>query len=182
MSGIAYSFVVFEIARHPDAQRRLCDELLGLEKHLKVPHPQGPTDIPSSRELESLPYLNAVIKESLRLRGTLPTPNPRLTPKGKLTTIGGYKNIPGGVRINSFAWCLHRNEAVYPNPEEWKPERWLGDRDTRKEQERWFWTFGSGSRMCLGDNLAMESKCRPVPKLVSPLCRIFILYRRRADS
>ena len=75
-----------------------------------------------------------------------------------MTVIGPYENIPPGVRVSCFAWCLHRNGAVYPNPEEWLPGRWLGDPADREEMEKWFWAFGSGSRSCMGRNVAMESK------------------------
>ncbi len=99
-----------------------------------------------------------MIEESLRLRGTLPTPNPRVTPSCKESKIGSYDGLPGGVRVSSFVWCLHRNDAVFPDSEHWRPERWLGQLGDQAEQEKWFWTFGGGSRMCLGDNLAMESE------------------------
>lgn len=158
-TGIAYTFIVYELSRHPEAQRDLRNELLSIRKPLRFPGPRGDLTLPTPKELDSLPLLNAMIKESLRLRGTLPTPAPRISPHDKKTTIGQYENIPGGVRINSFAWCLHRNEVVFPSAEEWRPERWLGDKANRMEQEKWFWAFGSGSRMCLGDHLSMESMC-----------------------
>ena len=119
---------------------------------------EDPTELPSPPDLESLPLLNAVIKESLRLRGTLPTPNPRVTPPNKTTTIGPYNKIPSGVRVNNYAWCLHRNEAVFPDCQNWRPERWLGRLGDVAEQEKWFWAFGTGSRRCLGENLAYESR------------------------
>ena len=158
--GIAYTFVIYQISRKPEIQRDLREELTTLRKPLQLPFPHGASDLPSPKELDSLPLLNAVIKESLRLRGTLPTPSPRVTPQNKKTTIGKYSNIPGGVRVSCFAWCLHRNEAVFPNPEEWQPQRWLGNKEDRTEQEKWFWTFSSGSRMCIGDSLSMESKLK----------------------
>ena len=114
--------------------------------------------MPSAETLESLPLLQAVIKESLRLRNTVPTANPRRTPQKRKTSIGPYQDIPPGVRINCFAWCLHRNQAVYSDPEEWQPQRWLGDPMDVEKREKWFWTWGSGSRSCIGQNLAMESK------------------------
>lgn len=113
--------------------------------------------LPTSETLENLPYLHAVLKESIRLRGNTPTPNPRLTPANTTTSLGSYDNVPPGVRVSAFAWCLHRNESVFPNPEAWIPDRWLHlTKEEAVEKEKWFWGFGSGSRMCLGKNLAME--------------------------
>lgn len=145
------------LSEHPDVQTRLRDELRS------VPHPffscsgTSQPSLPSPRSLECLPYLHAVIKESLRLRGAVATPNPRLTPRGTTIALGDHFKIPSGVRISTYAWCLHRNEHVFPNAEAFSPERWLDrDKATAEQMERWFWAFGSGSRMCLGRNLAME--------------------------
>jgi len=72
-------------------------------------------------------------------------------------TLGPYSNIPPGVRISTYAWCLHRNEDVFPDAEKFIPVRWLHrGKEQAEVMERWFWAFGSGSRMCLGRNLAME--------------------------
>lgn len=115
--------------------------------------------LPSAKSLESLPYLNAVLKESIRLRGNVPTSNPRVTPAGTLAKLGPYANIPPGVRVSAFAWCLHRREEVFPDAEAWIPNRWLGENQqfAPGDQDRWFWAFGTGSRRCLGQNLALES-------------------------
>ncbi|KAL8637389.1 MAG: hypothetical protein Q9228_005330 [Teloschistes exilis] len=154
--GIAFTGILSDISSHPHIQEKLHTELTTIANPLKLPLSDDPSDLPSATELESLPLLNAIIKESLRLRGAQPVPNPRVTPFNEPTQIGPYEKIPGGVRVNCFAWCLHRNEAVFPDCESWRPERWLGGYGDRAEQEKWFWAFGSGSRKCLGDNLAME--------------------------
>jgi cytochrome P450 len=107
--------------------------------------------LPHAKEIDALPLLHAVVKESLRLRPTVPVGQPRLTPHGT-TTLGGYGGIPENVQVNAFAWSIHRNPEMFPCPEQWKPERWLvndnidkGDGDDSKD--RWFWAFGSGPRM-----------------------------------
>jgi cytochrome P450 len=116
--------------------------------------------------LEKLPLLNAVIKESLRLRITKPVSNPRLTPHGTEIEIESYK-LPSGVRMNTFPWSVHQNEDVFYRAREWIPERWMETPDSLEAPRgpgpiqadgRAFWAFGSGSRMCTGVNLAMESQ------------------------
>lgn len=121
------------------------------ERRAKLPTPQA---------LESLPLLSAVIKESLRLRNTSPTLNPRVTPKGRKVTLGPCDNVPAGTRVGAYAWSLHRNEEGYPDPLTWDPKRWIVDPSDPKAgaRDRWWWAFGSGSRQCLGQNLALESK------------------------
>ncbi|CEJ62615.1 hypothetical protein PMG11_11112 [Penicillium brasilianum] len=158
--GIVFSFVLLYIARHPKAQKRLHEELRSMTGVFR-PNNNSEDSMPSAKDLESLPYLNAVLRESIRLRGNVPTSNPRYTPAGTATTLGPYKNIPPGVRISAFAWCLHRNEDIFPDAEAWIPERWLNEDKTKFEPgelERWFWAFGTGSRRCLGQNLALESE------------------------
>jgi cytochrome P450 len=156
------AYVLWQVSRHKDAQTRIRGEL---EKHMpKLMCPRsrergGMAFISSPETLDQLQYLNAVIKESLRLRNTAPTSNPRLTPGNKTTRIGPYDGIPGGVRISAFAWCLHRQDIVFEQAEEWNPDRWLSqDEDKLAEMNRWDWTFGSGSRMCLGRHLAWQCK------------------------
>ncbi|RFU28663.1 hypothetical protein B7463_g7689, partial [Scytalidium lignicola] len=118
---------------------------------------------PTPRSLDTLPLLSAVINETLRLHPPVPGPQPRITPSSNNNksgttanvTISGY-DIPGGIRVSAQAYSLHRNESVFPAPEEWHPERWL---ETSAEQEtamqRWFWAFGSGGRMCVGKDFAL---------------------------
>jgi cytochrome P450 len=157
------AYVLWEICRHEGAEQRIREELRTSisEKMRPLSLGSGLTPFlpPSPETLDQLPYLNAVIRESLRLRNTAPTPNPRLTPMNETTKIGTYDGIPGGVRISGFAWCLHRQEDVFEHSEEWDPDRWLSsDKQKLAEMNKWDWTFGSGSRMCLGKNLAWQCK------------------------
>ena len=157
-TGISLTCVLHDVSRHPSTQHKLQRELQSVAHSLRFPFPTDASELPSPEALESLPLLHAVIKESLRLRNTVPTANPRVTPPDRQTTIGPYQHIPPGVRISCFAWCLHRNKNVYPDPEDWRPERWLDDIACVEERDKWFWTWGSGSRVCIGQSLAMESE------------------------
>jgi hypothetical protein len=67
---------------------------------------------------------------------------------------------------------LHRNEEVFQEPEMWRPERWLeATQDERDEMARWFWAFGSGGRMCIGNNLAVIGEWKRDFHYVSPIFR-----------
>ncbi|KAH7406481.1 cytochrome P450 [Phaeosphaeria sp. MPI-PUGE-AT-0046c] len=103
---------------------------------------------------DRLPYLDAVIKETLRLYAPLPASEPRSSPVD--TVIDGYA-IPRGTVCCMAPYSLHRNAEVFPNPLEWDPERWLkGERDPAlAEMRKWWWSFSSGARMCVGMHLAM---------------------------
>jgi cytochrome P450 len=94
--------------------------------------------------------------ETLRLHAPIPGLEPRITPAGGCT-LAGYDNIPGNVRVSAMPYALHRNGDVFPDPGSWRPERWLQASEAEmKEMLRWFWAFGSGGRMCIGSNLAMQ--------------------------
>ncbi|KFY16869.1 hypothetical protein V492_01040 [Pseudogymnoascus sp. VKM F-4246] len=151
--GIVLSYILLYISRHPAEQSRLREELR-LSQHSSHGSDQP---LPSASTLESLPFLNAVLKESIRLRGNVPTSNPRIISSAP-TQLGPYGNI-SKVRVSALAWCLHRNEEIFPDPESWVPDRWMVNPSSKMdatEQDKWFWAFGSGSRRCLGQNLAME--------------------------
>ncbi|KAJ5718425.1 benzoate 4-monooxygenase cytochrome P450, partial [Penicillium malachiteum] len=107
---------------------------------------------PTVEAAEKLPYLDAVIKETLRLYAPLPASEPRLLPVD--TTIDGYL-IPAGTVVSMSPYTLHRNPDVFPEPLKFKPERWLGQFGDLFEMKKWFWAFSSGGRMCIGIHLAM---------------------------
>ena len=111
--------------------------------------------LPSPKDLTHLPYLNAVLRESLRLYSPLPAFEPRSSPVD--TIIDGYE-IPAGTIVGMSPFCLHRDEAVFPSPLTFQPERWLTHSGTlipeSDPRNRFFWAFSSGARMCIGMHLA----------------------------
>ncbi|KMU80269.1 hypothetical protein CISG_08375 [Coccidioides immitis RMSCC 3703] len=136
--GITFSYVILNLSRNLEIQEQLRQELLSISQPFRY-HNEKRTELPTPQTLEALPFLNAVIKESLRLRNTAPTLNPRITPTGRKVTIGPCDNVPAGTRVGAFAWCLHRNEKGYPNPRTWDPMRWIVDSSDPKAgaRERW---------------------------------------------
>ncbi|KAJ5712553.1 benzoate 4-monooxygenase cytochrome P450 [Penicillium malachiteum] len=107
---------------------------------------------PTVEAADKLPYLDAVIKETLRLYAPLPASEPRSLPVD--TTIDGYL-IPADTVVSMSPYTLHRNPDVFPEPLKFKPERWLGECGDLVEMKKWFWAFSSGGRMCIGIHLAM---------------------------
>jgi cytochrome P450 len=96
---------------------------------------------------EASPYLEATIKEALRLR-------PVVTAVGRHLTapleIGGHL-LPAGVSINPSIYLLHRRPDLYPEPEAFRPERFL---DNPPGTYQWI-PFGGGVRRCLGASFAL---------------------------
>ena len=162
-TGITLTYVMYRLSQRPALQFALREELVGFSSSLRFqPTLAADTvsapDLPSARSLDNLPLLHAVLMETLRLDTAIPGPQPRLTPRNPAmpTKLGEYGSIPGGVRVSALGYTLHRNEKAFPEPEQWKPERWLNaEKDQKEEMLRWFWAFGSGGRMCIGSNFAM---------------------------
>lgn len=162
-SGITNSYLTYELSKRPLLQAQLRAELLTLDPPLCLSELSGSNTktgkmLPSPRSIDALPLLDGLLQETLRLYAAAPGKQPRMTPftPGGVT-IEGYSNIPGGITVSANAYTLHRNPTVFPEPDEWIPQRWTDAAPDRKEEmKRWFWAFGSGGRMCLGSNFAIQ--------------------------
>jgi cytochrome P450 len=94
-------------------------------------------------------YLDAVVKESLRMRPIIPGVG-RVV-RGEPYALGDYV-IPTGVEINPSIRTIHRRPDLYPQPGEFRPERFLGP----KAPDTYTWVpFGGGTRRCLGASFAL---------------------------
>ena len=105
----------------------------------------GVTDYPSFKALETLPFLNAFIKETLRMWPTLPGPLERSVTEGGKVICDIY--LPEGTEVTMQAYSIHRNEAIFPDPLALKPERWLQE---TTEMKAAFVPFSYGTRQCVG--------------------------------
>ncbi|MEO0683802.1 MAG: cytochrome P450, partial [Cyanobacteria bacterium J06649_11] len=102
---------------------------------------------PDPVSISKLPYLTAVCNESLRLYPTAMVTFMRRVEEP--VELCGY-NIEPGINIWGCIYLLHRREDLYPEPEKFKPERFLERQFSPYE----FMPFGGGSRRCIGYALA----------------------------
>jgi cytochrome P450 family 135 len=110
-------------------------------------------------------YLEAVVKEALRIRPVIPGIG-RLV-SAEPVELGGYK-IPPGVEINPSIRVIHRRDELYPDAEEFRPERFLGD----GAPDTYTWLpFGGGVRRCLGASFA-QMEMRIVLEQVLSRCAL----------
>ncbi|KAJ0682999.1 putative ferruginol synthase [Helianthus annuus] len=106
--------------------------------------------IEEAKTLE-LPYLHAVIKETLRLHAGSPLLAPHITQTE--VQIGNYV-VPKNTRLLVNAWAVARDERYWENPSVFMPERFLKNKVDFKGQHFEFIPFGSGRRKCPGMPLA----------------------------
>ncbi len=106
--------------------------------------------IPSADDIPRLPYTNAVITESMRLL-------PAVYLLGREATtdleLGGYR-VKRGYTVMMSQWVNHRDPEYFPDPEEFRPERWEGGL-ARRLPKFAYYPFGGGRRVCVGNSFAL---------------------------
>lgn len=98
-----------------------------------------------------------MIEESLRLYQPVGGTLPRTVPKGG-AELGGYF-VPAGTVVGTQNYTLHRSPALFSNPEDFEPSRWLPSGSSSPEHmsdaaKKAYSPFGAGSRSCIGLHLA----------------------------
>ncbi|MEM7714758.1 MAG: cytochrome P450 [Cyanobacteria bacterium P01_A01_bin.68] len=120
----------------PEVRKKLLQELNDLGEN------------PEPNAVAKLPYLTAVCQETLRIYPIVPSATPRIA--SSEIEIGGYK-LPEGTWIIPSIYLAHYREEIYPEPKQFKPERFLERQFSPYE----FFPFGGGSRRCIGLAFAM---------------------------
>ncbi|KAF8689621.1 hypothetical protein HU200_041735 [Digitaria exilis] len=148
-----------EVVNHPAVQRKVRDEIRDVI---------GDDEPITESNIHKLPYLQAVIKETLRLH----SPIPLLVPHMNLeeAKLGGY-TIPKGSKVVVNAWWLANNPELWEKPEEFRPERFMGeekavDATVGGKVDFRFLPFGVDRRSCPGIILALPILALIVGKLV----------------
>ncbi|KZS02129.1 Uncharacterized protein APZ42_000953, partial [Daphnia magna] len=140
--ALAFTWFLYLISRHPDKQKLLMEELSIVF---------GDSDRPCTvQDLAELKYLECCIKETLRLYPSAPFILRRLPED---VEIGGYI-LPKGVTIGMLIYGMHHNPQVYPDPEEFKPERFFPENSVGRHPYA-FIPFSAGPRNCIGQKFAM---------------------------
>ncbi|KAJ9197384.1 hypothetical protein DTO164E3_5817 [Paecilomyces variotii] len=146
----ALTVAMFHILENPSIRQRLEDELrsvnLNPDNNNNDNHNQ--MDSPKLSDLERLPYLTACIQECLRLSYGVTSRLARVAPD-QILKIAGY-DIPPGTSIAMSSVLIHRDANIFPEPEKFRPERWLEN----PRLDRYLVAFSKGSRQCVGINLA----------------------------
>ncbi len=141
---VAWTLTVgtFHILSTPSILSKLKEELSTIKRN-------GETLASVLTQLEKLPYLTAVIKESLRLSYGVSLRLPRIDPEKALQFQDW--SIPPGTAVSMTGALLHHDESISHDSKSLKPERWL---EGGKSLDRYMTSFSAGSRVCLGITLA----------------------------
>ncbi|KXN88975.1 hypothetical protein AN958_06437 [Leucoagaricus sp. SymC.cos] len=153
-SSISLSYFFWELSRRPDILKKLQIEIDEVMADSRA--------IPDILVLQELPYLNAFIKEGLRVYTAAPSLLERVVPnstakngaRDEIFDLMGYA-LPPGTVVSTQAWSMHRDPSVFPSPDAFLPERWLECSQTElTNMNQHMMPFGTGTRVCGGQNLA----------------------------
>ncbi|OAY84908.1 Cytochrome P450 98A1 [Ananas comosus] len=141
---ISVEWAMSEIVRHPRVQEKVqaeLDRVVGRDR------------IMAETDFANLPYLQCVVKESLRLH----PPTPLMLPHKANThvRIGGY-DIPKGSNVMVNVWAIARDPNVWKNPLEFRPERFEEEDIDIKGHDFRVLPFGAGRRVCPGAQLGIN--------------------------
>jgi cytochrome P450 len=130
------TWTLFLLAQHPTVAADLADELAGVLKG----------EVPTVRQLDELPFLDRVIKESMRV---LPASSYSQRLNVEPVELGPFR-LPAGQPIIFSQYITHHMPDLFPEPERFLPERW----ETIHPSPYAYIPFATGPRMCLGGPLA----------------------------
>lgn len=144
---VALTWIFSLLLNHPKALKAAQAEL---------DNQVGKTRLVTESDLKNLKYLEAIVKESLRLKPPGPVTGPREATQD--IQISDY-NIPKGTRLIINIWKLHRDPRVFENPDEFKPERFLTSRsgvDYVNGLQFGYIPFSYGRRSCPGMSMGLQ--------------------------
>ncbi|KAL9376459.1 hypothetical protein Peur_030579 [Populus x canadensis] len=127
-----------ELLKKPQLFKRVTDELdrvVGRERWVE------------EKDIPQLPYIEAIMKEAMRMHPSAVMLAPHLALQD--CKVGGY-DIPKGTRIFINTWSMGRDPDLWEDPEDFRPERFIGKGVDIKGHNFELLPFGSGRRMCPG--------------------------------
>jgi cytochrome P450 len=170
--AIVIKGIFYHILKSPESKARLIKELLSARLSFPTPYAM----------IEKLPYLDACIKEGLRMHPVVGHILERIVPATGLTLSNGI-TLPPGTIVGVNPWVMHYKESIFgAKPYEFRPERWLQSEQeelgayearikTMKDADM---SFGGGNRVCIGRPLALV-------ELYKVVATVFGKYKVRFD-
>ncbi|NP_001389269.1 cytochrome P450 4c3-like [Onthophagus taurus] len=153
-TAFAIACTIYCLSQYSDIQQKVVDELIeifGDDKFRTVTY----------EDLQNMKYLEMVIKETLRLYPSVPFYGRKALEETQI----GTTTIPSSVTCTIFAWGLHRDPKIYPDPEKFDPERFT----LKNQNERGpfsYIPFSAGPRNCIGQRFAMLEMKSTISKVL----------------
>ncbi|KAF2443446.1 cytochrome P450 [Karstenula rhodostoma CBS 690.94] len=137
---------IYHMIRHPDAWRRAHAEVVEAASNGFCKD-----QIVSYADSQRLTFVQACVKEALRMFGPVPMGLPRIAPKGGLAI--GDRTLPEGTIVSVSPWVIHHSKELWgEDARSFNPDRWLSEDSAAKEK---YWIpFGAGYGSCPGQNVA----------------------------
>ncbi|KAF5466363.1 hypothetical protein F2P56_016294 [Juglans regia] len=143
-SAVTVEWAISELLRKPEIFNKAAEELdrvIGRDRWVE------------EKDIVNLPYIDAIVKETMRLHPVAPMLVPRLARED--CKIAGY-DILKGTRVLVNVWTIGRDPTLWENPDEFCPERFIGKAIDVKGHDFELLPFGAGRRMCPGYSLGLK--------------------------
>ncbi|KAL1551760.1 trimethyltridecatetraene synthase-like [Salvia divinorum] len=143
-STVTVEWAMSELLKKPEILKKATEELdriIGQNRWV------------TEKDIPSLPYVEAIVKEIMRLHPVAPMLVPRLARED--CKVGEY-DIKKGTQVLVNTWTIHRDPSIWENPNEFYPDRFLGKNIDVKGQDFELLPFGSGRRICPGYALGLK--------------------------
>ncbi|XP_058071347.1 cytochrome P450 93A3-like [Magnolia sinica] len=149
-TAITMEWALAELINHPDIFKKA---------RVEIDSVVGKNKLVEESDVQNLPYLQAIVKETVRLHPAIPV---ILRESTRDCKIGGY-DVLANTQVFINAWAIGRDPNYWVNPLEFRPERFMPSNESNpnhhvdvRGQHFHFLPFGSGQRGCPGTSLALE--------------------------
>jgi cytochrome P450 len=143
-TAVTAEWALAELLKKPEIFEKATEELdrvIGRERWVE------------EKDIVDLPYVTAIMKETMRLHNVSPLLVPRVARED--VQISGY-DIPKGTVVMVNVWTIGRDPKIWDNPNEFCPERFLGEEIEVEGQNFKLMPFGAGKRICVGYPLGLK--------------------------
>lgn len=177
------SWALYHLAQEPEIQQRLHEEVLSI----------CPGDtVPSSDDINRMPLLKAIVRETLRMYPVVPG-NARVVAENEIV-VGGHL-FPKNTLFHLCHFAVSYDEKVFPDPYAFQPQRWIRGQKQSNQHPFGSVPFGFGIRACLGRRVAelemhlllsqlikkYEVLPDPAGKIVKPITRTVLVPATSID-
>ncbi|KAK7222829.1 hypothetical protein V2G26_010832 [Clonostachys chloroleuca] len=151
-TAISLRTIFYHVLKVPGCYEKLMGELVAAEANNQFADLE--TRLVSWNEAQKLPYLDAVIKESLRIFPAVGLSMERVVPPKGAVIAGNF--VPGGTIVGCSPWVINYRKDVFGDDvDQFRPERWVeATTDELSRMKKYFLTFGMGSHTCIGKNIS----------------------------